>query len=211
MNTTDSTVEKLIDYFERDGWPDGLNAHKLRDRSKLSADEDLPGWHVVEIERHRGVLGSQYTKGLGMNSFETYYMRYAVCLSTSDVKELPEAHTDVSIDIGAMVSSDVEAETFALSVVGLDEHSFRILDNVSKEEAVVKTLDEAESFCAAFLDGLVDYFEEALDLEYSDKELFDGRTKVEVVDEYRRAMKDALRDKAIKAWDAREPRDEEDA
>lgn len=67
------------------GWPLNVNRSKLSERSSIVANDAATAPVIVEIERHRPILGMTYTKGLGMDAFETYFMRYAVDVSDNSV------------------------------------------------------------------------------------------------------------------------------
>lgn len=210
MNYNRGIIEKLIDHFERNGWPSDLDANKVRSRATESNNDELPGFSVVKIERHRGILGSQYTKGLPMSAYETYYMCYAVHLSTLEVREQSEEIGNSYIDLSEKISEDTDSEQFSLRVRALDEISFEISEDVYHEKAMIKSLDEAEKFCETFLNRFVDFFKENLEINCGDKIIVSNHANEELVDQYRIQMKFELKKKAEQAWDNRESWDEED-
>ena len=80
--------ETLKNHFNSTGWPLDLNEQKLDQRSRISScltENDCP---IVEIEKHRAILGDCYIKGLPMNAYKTYFMRYSINPSTLVVCQL---------------------------------------------------------------------------------------------------------------------------
>lgn len=91
------SLKTLIDYFDKNGWPVGVNEEKLNDRYSISDELYKVGWEVIEIERHRAIMGTTYHKGMPMNAYQTFWMRYAVQAKSEEVEELPERSGKINI------------------------------------------------------------------------------------------------------------------
>lgn len=76
MTQQGEVIRILESHFDKEGWPVDVDRSKLHDRCRITSDAAFPESAVVEIERHRAILGDTYIRGQRMRAFETYYMRY---------------------------------------------------------------------------------------------------------------------------------------
>lgn len=203
MDSTNDTINVLIRHFDAMGWPLHMNRSKLFSRYSMTSNDGFPGWNIVEIERHRPILGTSYTPGLGMDAFETYYILYAVHVQTLEVKELPERRGNIDIDISGIVSSELNFERFSLSVEPIDQHCYMIKENVSNDQQVISSITEAKIFCELLLDSRVDYFNDTLYRELANLQL-DEKQLEQLISDYSETMKKALLEKVDDAWRSRD-------
>lgn len=77
MTDKNMALTILIDHFDEVGWPLDVYEEKFNKRASVVSTNDSENSMIVEIERHRPILGMTYTKGLGMEAFEEYFMQYA--------------------------------------------------------------------------------------------------------------------------------------
>ena len=141
-----NAINQLVSFFEKEGWPLDINEYKLKDRAEIAEDSYKPGWQVVEIERHRGVLGSNYYQGCVMNAFQTYWMCYAVETASGNVKELPEKEGDVTVELFGLVSENLTNSEFdSITIEPYDEKEFQIEYSVSGERMIISSLKQAIS------------------------------------------------------------------
>ncbi len=204
MHTPTELVKKLKDHFDANGWPLDINSAKLDSRARISSDKTLPGLDIVEIERHRPILGDGYVQGLEMNAFETYYMRYAVHVSNSEVKELPDRHGSFDININGLVSNDLGFDRFSLTIEAIDENSYIIREDFSKEEAVISTLEEAKRFSATLQEAFVNYFVDSLGYLAAGSTQIDESYIEELISDYTVAIKEGIFEITENKWNERE-------
>lgn len=200
-NSKELIINALINYFEVNGWPYEVNYQKLMERYWVSSEESEPGWKIVEIERHRSILGGNYTQGCRMSSFETYSMRYAIDVSTLEVKELPKKHIKYSIDIYEIACDYLERESFDLTIDPIDDARYKISELVNKEFGIVSNLEEAKEFMTRFIDGNVQQFERMLDIN---ERPFNDFQKTKYLSAFTESIKEVLLMKAEYAWDDRD-------
>lgn len=208
MNKSTDILNTLVSYFDLNGWPLHITMEKLQARSSFSQDDALPLWDVVEIERHRPILGTTYTQGSAMDAFETYYMRYGVNVATSEAIELAERPGKVKINTIGIVDSELSADSFYLSVEAVDATSYLIREGVSGEEAQVTSLDEAREFALSLSESFVDRFSDALDREFPDQSQVDHARRTELLSSYEENLKEKISARAKRAWEDREPWEE---
>lgn len=110
MIARDEAQEKLIAFLEAGkGEPLGVTADKFHRRGgTFDEHPDCPGTFLCEIERHRALPGSTYTKGLPMSAFETYIQRLQFDPIGETLEELPERHVSNSFDFESMASEHLD-------------------------------------------------------------------------------------------------------
>ena len=150
-------VQILIDHFNKTSWPINLNEQKVRDRSSVTLNNESGCGQIVEIERHRPILGAQYAKGLPMAAFETYFMRYAITKSGDDVTELAERSSSADCDANAIADEYTGYERVSLGVIKKGE-KYKIFDSVSNNREIVMTKEEAQRFGREIADSAIDEF-----------------------------------------------------
>lgn len=96
-----------------------------------------------------------------MNSFETYYMRYALCGENPMVEKLPERRGKIKSSIPRIIESDLNNGEFNLTVEAVDESSYRIIEESSTEEKIISNSEEAKEFALSFAEPFINFFEEA--------------------------------------------------
>lgn len=196
--TGKTVIEILESHFQEHGWPLDVNRDKLYTRYRVESDDKDPSRFIVEIERHRAVLGDTYTRGLPMNAFETYFLRYSVDPETMSVKALPERLGDVEIDINGLAESEI-FQSVCLEIESV-ESLYRVRDGVSNMEMLVSSLAETKEFAISLAEPLADYFyERLLDHGTIEEELQERLFK-----EYQNALEAELLAQAVRLWDERD-------
>jgi len=192
-------IKKLTVYFDSNGWPYDLDHNKLMTRYSVSLDESEPGFAIVKIERHRAICGTTYKKGVPMSAMETYWMRYAIDLSNSEVKELNEISEKITIDIQGFVLEQLDTDGFELYIEPVDEKHYRIIDFVCGVKKIITTFDDAKVFVLGFVDGFVEHFEFHLDLHP-----IEDSQKFKYITDYKITLEEALDEKVKELWDQKE-------
>lgn len=208
MNESTDIINTLAHYFDLNGWPLHVTKEKMQARNSISRDDALPLWEVVEIERHRPILGTTYTQGLAMDAFQTYYMRYGVNVATSEVKELAERPGQVVIDTSGIVDSELGTGAFDLSIEAVDATNYLIREGVSGEESQVSCLDEVREFVLLLSDPFIESFADTLDREFPDHSQVDVARRTEILSSYEEYLKGEMSALAESAWENREPWEE---
>lgn len=163
MGRDEQAVDILASKFDGEGWPLGLDHAKLMNRYQIASDDNYPGRIIVEIERHRSILSAQYTQGLPMSAFETYFMRYAVNVSTSAVQEISERTGGIDIDLDSYVDDELCFEQFSPSIEFEDGH-YKVTESVTNQEELIANQDDLVEFLSTFAAPYCDYFSEQLDM-----------------------------------------------
>lgn len=202
MRKNSETIRLLVDYFDQNSWPLYVNQEKLWDRVSVGRDDEFPGCDIVRIERHRSILGMQYQQGLGMDAFETYYMRYAVADHDGTVAELEEEKGEISINGEAMASSLTDTEHLSLEIRRLADDRYRIYDGVSKDEKIVGSLDEALAFGDELASGYEDMVYDNFSMECSDGTLSSDQA-TESANHVMKAIGEEIREKIRALWERR--------
>ena len=134
---------------ERDGVVvDRLTAKKVRERGEVvSFDAEEV---VVDVERHRAILGETYSRGHKMDNFMRYWVRYKLDRATDTLthRELDASDGRRPIpEIDEAVVADLQVSQFIFDVQP-DPASGDVLvsESMSGEKKRVRTLDEAEVF-----------------------------------------------------------------
>lgn len=161
MPKNDETIRILTMSFESSGWPLGLSPEKLAKRFHITSDEAHPGCDVVEIERHRGILGAAYVRGAPMSAYETYFMRYAVNTQTGTVRVLPERSCELDIDTEELVEEVFRNGSIELQITPASD-GYTVSDLVSNDKAFVASEIETLEFVLSFAETFGDYFRERL-------------------------------------------------
>ena len=195
----DAAISFLAAYFENTSWPDGLNREKLHMRAGVvfESGSTLP---IIEIERHRSVLGDQYIGGCPMSAFLTYFMRYKVDMANNAVSQLPERNADIRLDVSGLVKQHLSADSFCLLIEETDGGQYQITESVSHQTAEISTEQGAVDFALTFEDAFADYFDEDLQRTLADCELLDDRSRKGLASEYRKALVDELAKHGRDAW-----------
>ncbi len=197
----DSVVLKSLEkYFDKHGWPQYVDSRKYWDRASLSNDKYKSGWKIVEIERHRAICGDQYRKGLGMEAFQTYWMRYAVNIKNEEVEELPEREGDVKIDnLSNLIDEQLyNGELVSFEIQTNERGKYLIIESVSNIEEEVSNLIEAKSAGREAVSGWVEYFEMGLE----SVGMQDKKQKL-LVNQYKKHLNKEIDGLITKLWEKR--------
>lgn len=197
--TLTEAIQQMKVYFDQHGWPLDVGYDKLIDRVSLSPATYGSGWTVIEIERHRAILGATYTQGAGMNAFQTYWMRYALNPVTGEVKELAEETGPLNIDVPALVEEDL-GNDFGLEIGPLDNGKYEIYDSICNRKKEVSNVEEVITVALAEMQGWSNSFKESLQREES----IAGEKIDQLVSEYEEAFREQVTEKARRAWEERE-------
>ena len=203
MQNTNHDLSALEQHFDRTKWPLDISREKFSKRARVADDGEVSGVVVVEIERHRSMLGTSYTKGLGMAAFEEYFMRYAVDLANGAVTELAERHGHYQFDTGDIVGEHLSMESFSLGIEPIENGQYSVTEGVSHEEQVTASLQETRDFVSTFEDRFVKFFSDTTERELGDD---DGseRNAGELLLAYTKSLRAALLSKADDLWARRD-------
>lgn len=194
-------ITELTNFFEKNGWPLSINNNKLLERASYTNHPNKPGWFVVEIERHRHILGTGYTPGLPMSAFQTYWMRYAVHPETKEVKKLPERKGEIYIDIWGMVEEELtNGYSMELVIEPIGSNKYRIFDCVGKKEKVTSTLQETKTFALNLSKKFINYFKE-FRLSEMEELGISKEQKEKLFSEYKEALEEKIIDIVENLWE----------
>lgn len=203
MQNTNHGLAALEQHFDRTKWPLDISREKYFKRARVADDGEVPGVVVVEIERHRSMLGTSYVKGLGMAAFEEYFMRYAVDLANGSVTELAERHGHYQFDTGDIVGEHLSMDSFSLDIEPIENGQYSVKEDVFHEEQVTASLQETRDFVFTFEDRFVESFSDKIGLELGDD---DGaeRNAGKLLLAYTESLRAALLSKADDLWARRD-------
>ena len=197
--TLDQAIRQMKVYFDQHGWPLDVSYNKLTDRASLSPETYGPSWTVIEIERHQAILSATYTKGLPMNAFRTYWMRYALNPITGEVEELAEKTGPLDIDVSGLVDEELR-NGFYLEIKPLGDGKYWIRDCSDDRENEISNVEEAKEFALANMQVWSNYFKESLQREEGiAREQID-----QLVSEYEEALQEQVTEKVQQVWEERE-------
>lgn len=200
------TIDLLVAWFnENSSWPLYVNEQKLRNRASVVGDSEFPGVEVVRIERHRPILGAQYTRGMPMDAYTTYYMRFAV-KGLGQIDQLEDEAGESDVDVESLAESATNFENMSLSINRIDSGRYRISESVLNQSAEVATIEEALSFGEEIAERNSDYLSERLMME--GPELFSDGQLIELSKRLDLAIKARLEGLIRDLWQKRD--DEED-
>lgn len=197
--------EKLLDilniYFEDNDWPPDMDCEKLYERSSLSEEQYKPGWGIVEIERHRAVLGASYSKGQPMTAFQTYWMRYAVHPETGEIEELPDKNGEICINDMSIYVYEVLSELVAISIEPIKNGKYLISEGVKNYEKEISSFKDAMVFALELTVELRGDFQGLIE----DEGLFmpDYQLK-QLIDEYQACVRSQIFQTVKDLWEERE-------
>jgi len=192
-------LEVLESHFEKNGWPLNLNQKKLRSRHRITVNEAFPACYVVEVERHRPILGTAYSQGLPMSAYETYQMRYAVNFSDATVRELSEIVEGVEFDFSRLVGETLDHERF-FPCIEVSENGYVVLDKISMRSGVATSLQDVKVFMLSFVERNVDYYSARLE----DLESLSSERREEINKRLRNALEKAVFHEACELWNSRD-------
>ena len=195
--SNDDAVQALVDFFQKTSWPVYLDERKVRDRCSVIPGNSNGDSLIVEIERHRPILGAEYTKGLGMAAFETYFMRYAVSDSGGGVIELPERSLCMDYDANSLADEYTGYDQISLSVIRKGD-AFVIEDTVTKEQEAVKNIEEAQLFGQSIADAAIESFTEQFDFEPT--QCLTANQRKALIEDVSRAIYDNIEALVKSAW-----------
>lgn len=203
MQNTNPGLAALEQHFDRTKWPLDISREKFFKRARVADDGEVSDVVVVEIERHRSMLGTSFTKGLGMAAFEEYFMRYAVDLANGAVTELAERHGHYQFDTDDIVDEHLSMESFSLGIEAIENGQYLVNENVSHEEQVTASLQETRDFVSTFEDRFVEFFSDTIERELGDEDGSD-RSAGELLLAYTESLRAALLSKADDLWARRD-------
>ncbi len=192
-------LDTLIENFNDTGWPVDVNKEKLLNRSTVHAKSSEPNIKVVKIERHRAILGDQYSKGLSMNAYQTYWMSYSVNELTHEVIDLGEQAGPCSIDIEGLVEKHLDNESFSLNIEPIDDGLYLIEEHVYNLKREITSVEEICDCIFEIMPGFVDYFRMLIDLQDS----IDQIEKDKFISGYQLELRKQLIEKANRLWEER--------
>lgn len=202
MENFQKVLTLLVSHFDKSGWPTGVGPEKLWERARVASFEESAGIAVVEIERHRAVVGASYIRGVGMNAFEEYFMRYSVDVVSGIAHELAERHGRYGVNVAGLVDEHLSTDSFCLSISCAENGCFEIREDVSHESSIVSNLNEAREFVQTLGDLFSDCFSEILLGSFGEN--ISSSTKQEMRRNYDKALTSALLEQVDRLWESRE-------
>jgi hypothetical protein len=209
MDTSDSkdseVIELFIDYCEKFGWPDGLNASKVRNRARIQKifHQDLINSTLLKIERHRSALGTIYVPGARMSCYHQYSMCFQFEPEIKKFTQLDDQFERFVIDDLYGLSRDYLSDYFfmlSVSSCDCDSGNFTITECVSNQQLVIASEEAAVEFALGFEDAMSDFFRDSLvDIEVLDEDEINDHTG-----KFIEFLRKGLADSARTAWKERE-------
>lgn len=203
MTDRNMALAILIDHFDEAGWPLNVDRQKFNKCASAASTDDLSDSVIVEIERHRPMLGTAYVKGSGMEAFETYFMRYAVDVSNRAVSELTERHGRYHFDVDGIVETHLSFDYFYLSIESDEKNCYLVRESVCGEKAIVSSREETVAFVLSLGEPIEEQFSETVDRELGDHENQES-VKEDLLSTYKQTLNAALLTKAEDLWEKRE-------
>lgn len=195
-----TALAELAAHFEKTGWPYELSREKLWQRGSVVTDADHADCAIVEIERHRAVLGSVYVREQPMSAFETYFMRYRIQGQMGDVTELAERVMPVQINVGAL-ANELLASNVPWFGIMRTARGYVVQDRISKATELVSSLDRIKGFLADCADECSEYFGESL--SRAEPPIADA-LRVALEHEYAKILNERFSSMAAELWSARD-------
>lgn len=175
---------------------EGLDSLKAFNRATLVTDDDGSGLSLFDVERHRGVLGAQYVKGVPLSAFETYWMRFAFDPATGHRKELEQVRpSEYSVDAAALADEWSFESERSFSFEPVDEGYWEARELTSGAEGTVRDEGDVRAFgrASARPTDVRDYFEMVLG-----EDVADGLASE--ADALARHLRDAAEEEAVQVW-----------
>ncbi len=195
-----NVIDQLVSFFNKEGWPLDINEIKLRDRTQIADGSYKPGWQIVEIERHRGVLGSNYYQGCQMNAFQTYWMCYAVYQKTGVVEKLQEKAGEITVNLNGLISEHLDIDEFNLiTIEPYGEDVYEIEYQIINERRRINSLKQAISFGLESVPSFGRFFKEGLDLFNVSEDYMD-----ELCTSYKKLIEEEITQIMIEKWEEAE-------
>lgn len=199
-----NALDCLRDFFEKNGWPLGLTPMKFTDRAYTSNIPDDNGWHIVKIERHRGILGARYIKGCPMAAFEIYNMCYAVNLDNGEIEERHDEFIKNDINlydiIDERINIDFGSDCFDLRIESAGDGKYNIDDLVSNNSDIVSSIEETNDFIFNMTEGWDELFREKLVAS----DLLTEKQIIKIINDYNKSLKEKIHSIANNIWDERD-------
>lgn len=160
--TSAEYLKILSAHFGSAGWPLHVDFDKLQNRGRIVHDPSISNMAIIEIERHRPILGDAYVPGLPMSNFETYCMRYGIDLISHEVTQLAEKHICFQFDVGEIVDRHLSGEFLSINVEAVEDDRYRICDGVSRNFKICASEEEAKEFALELCESFEDFFYDEL-------------------------------------------------
>lgn len=200
-------IDLLVAWFnEASSWPLYVNEQKLRNRASVVRDSKFPDIEIVRIERHRPILGAQYTRGMPMDAYTTYYMRFAV-KNDGQVDQLEDEVGESEVDVASLAESATNFENLSLSINRISSGRYRISESVLNQRAEVATIEEALSFGSEIAEQISDYMYYRLSMEGT--ELFSDGQLIELSKSLELAIMARLEELIRDLWQERDADDDD--
>lgn len=194
-----SPIEDFAKHVESRGghFDDSITPWKIRDRGQVVQDPDHPGRAIVEVERHRAILGDVYHRGQPMDVMRTYYPRYGYDPATGEWEPLGEARKP-EIEVKFRRAAEIVDDT-SFTFEDLGGGQYRCRETMTGEERTVESKSDMEQMARDIVNGF--------DYSYLDDELSDALSPAELNDfkvKLRQAEQELVTRKAREAWEDRD-------
>ncbi len=184
---------KLYEYLEdcKEDNATKLTMKKVMDRASNFIEKNKMLYFTVE--RHRGLLGAQYTKGLGMNAFETKDVIYCFNPLNNEIFEISSSITDREINYALLAEEHLQ--DFSISLTPLEHDKYLLEVSLSCIKTEVSSFEEALEILKNNIDDwdLEHYHDELELVTESEKNEFDTTL--------REAYHDCCRKKLESEWE----------
>lgn len=173
----------------------GLTSKKVYQRGVL-LDKESDGSRIVfEVERHKGILGAQYSPGVAMSAFITQWIKYEF-----DGKEINEIGYTRPAEIGDIDYYGLAKEHVFDMSFGIEKNEdgiFNVSEVCSKSTGKYDSLDKVPEFANRMaqdldLSFLMGELSEYLSIKESENVILKLQKEIETL--LREKLEDAVRD-----------------
>ena len=196
MNSLIDKRRAFCNYLEEQGDElDGEPSEKILDRMEPVDDPERPDWLVFDVERHRAVLGTRYTRGELIHAYITYWPRYAFCPKTRTIEYLGR-HRKSEANIHYDLVVDIQTSELSFNFEPVGDGRYRCREGLSNEEGLVCDVADVETMAAEIVRRLSHEDYENVLAEYAD-----DATRQEIMDQFYRALEKKGRERARRDWE----------
>ena len=196
MNSPADKHEAFLNYLEEQGGElDGEPSEKILERMEPVDDPERPDWLVLDVERHRAVLGTRYTPGEPMYAYITYWPRYAYHPQTKTLEYLGQ-HRQSQADIDYELVADIRTDELTFNFEPAGDGRHRCREGWSNEERLVSDVADIETMAAKIVRRL--NYEDYVDVlaEHADE-----ATRQQIMDQFYQALEKKAQERARRNWE----------
>jgi len=182
---------------QQGGYYEGLTEAKIFERGVVINDPTRSAWIVVDVTRHKAVLGTIYRRGSPMSAFVEYQQRVALNPDTNELQIDPQGivHDGARLVIDYDSFGDDSVDHNRFDFESSADGSVMCREVLSRDTCVVATQEDVEEFAREICENwYLGHFEEELSEYFSHDETKEHMSRI------LSAMETALVAKAVSAW-----------